>query len=254
MRAICIFVDMAYETIKNIIKKIIPKSVLVSQERLLRKVVFIFYKGDNYECPVCEKKLKAFMPLAVGDELCAYCGSAARHRRLWVLLQPLLTNGTTMLDFSPPRTLYRKLITMKQIAYTPTDFANEFLASRQLDITQLELENESYNLITCYHVLEHVEEDLKAMRELYRVIKPSGSCFIQTPFKEGDIYENPAITLPDERIAHFGQDDHVRIYSVSGLMERLTSVGFKVERLDFTEKENNYYGFRQQETVLVARK
>lgn len=245
---------MVYEKLKNIARKIIPRDILIKQEQLFRKLIFVFYKGDKYQCPVCEKKLRAFIPLAVGDELCPNCGSSARHRRLWTLLQPMLSPGISFLDFSPPRCLYRKIKDLSQIEYTPTDFVGEFLAAKNLDITQLELENNSYGLISCYHVLEHVEEDMKAMRELFRVLKPGGSCFIQTPFKEGDIYENAAIKTPAERKEHFEQEDHVRIYSVDGLAGRLATVGFKVERLEFSEKENNYYGFRQQETVLVARK
>lgn len=245
---------MVYEQIKRIAIKLIPKKILIEQEQSLRKLFFIFYKGNNHQCPVCEKKSRAFLPLEVGDTLCPYCGSAARHRRLFTLLQPLLNNGIKVLDFSPPRSLYRKLRKMPQIEYTPTDFAGEFLASKNLDITHLDLENNSYDLIICYHVLEHIEEDMLAMRELFRVLRPQGSCFIQTPFKEGDIYENSAVKTAEERKEHFGQEDHVRVYSAEGLTQRLTSVGFKVEQLNFTGQENNYNGFRQHETVLVARK
>jgi SAM-dependent methyltransferase len=245
---------MVYEKIKNIVKKIIPRKLLIDQEQNLRKLIFVFYKGNSYQCPVCEKKISAFIQIKVGDKLCPYCGSAARDRRLWTLLQPMLNNDIKVLDFSPPRCLYRKMQKKTKIEYTPTDFAGEFLASRNLDITQLELENNSYGLIVCYHVLEHVEADIQAMRELFRVLKPNGSCFIQTPFKEGDIYEDYTIKDPIGRKKHFEQEDHVRIYSVEGLAQRLASVGFKVERMDFSEKENNYYGFRQHETVLVAKK
>jgi len=245
---------MLYEIVKNIALKVIPKSLIVGQEQFFRKLIFNFYKGSSFQCPVCEKKLRAFIGLNVGDKLCPYCGSPARHRRLWTLLQPLLRDKVYVLDFSPPRCLFRKMKELPHIGYTPTDFVGEFLASKNLDITQLDLEDNSYDLIVCYHVLEHVEKDRQAMQELYRVLKPSGSCFIQTPFKEGDIYENSAITGEKERKEHFGQEDHVRIYSVAGLKQRLVSAGFHVKQLDFSEKQDNYYGFRETETVLVATK
>ena len=170
------------------------------------------------------------------------------------MLKPVLKNGISVLDFSPPRYLYRKMKAIPDITYMPTDFSGEFIAAENLDITSLELDNNSYDIIICYHVLEHVEKDRQAMSELFRVLKPSGTCFIQTPFKEGDIYENNTIATPEGRKQHFEQEDHVRIYSAEGLSQRLSSAGFQVERLSFTEKENNYHGFRQRETVLIARK
>lgn len=247
-------VRMAYEQIKNIAKKIIPRSILVSQEELIRKFIFLFHPGDKHQCTICEKKFDSFLHIAVGDELCPYCGSAARHRRLWTLLQPLLKDNVAVLDFSPPRNLYRKLLKWPGIIYTPTDYAGEFLAAKQLDITQLDLPDNSCDIIICYHVLEHIEEDMRAMRELYRVLKPGGTCFIQTPFKDGDIYENPAITTPAGRLEHFGQDDHVRIYSVQGITQRLTTAGFNVDALNFNGEGDNYYGFRKLETVVLGRK
>jgi SAM-dependent methyltransferase len=170
------------------------------------------------------------------------------------LLQPLLIKGIRVLDFSPPRCLYQKLIKLPYVNYLPTDFAGEFFASEKMDITQLPLPNNSFELIICYHVLEHVEEDLKAMSELYRVLKQSGTCIIQTPFKNGEIYENFSIKTPEGRKEHFGQEDHVRVYSSKSLSQRLTSAGFLVKQLNFSEEENNYYGFHQHETILFAKK
>lgn len=245
---------MFYEELKTVVKKIIPKQILFNYEQGFRKAVFIFYRGRNYQCPICQKKLRAFIQLKTADKLCPNCGSLDRHRRLWTLLQPLLQNGIKVLDFSPPRCLYKKLKSLSQIEYTSTDFADEFPAEKKLDITQLDLTNESYDLIICYHVLEHVEKDVQAMHELFRVLKPNGFCFIQTPFKEGNSYENFSIKDPIERKKHFGQEDHVRIYSIEDLTQRLQSVGFLVEQLNFCEEKNNFYGFHEKETVVVAKK
>ena len=92
------------------------------------------------------------------------------------------------------------------------------------------------------------------MSELFRILKPGGKGYIQTPFKEGAIYENPDITTPEDRLEHFGQDDHVRIYSAEGLIERLQSVGFYTELLSFKEEENNHYGFQTTEKIIVVTK
>jgi ubiquinone/menaquinone biosynthesis C-methylase UbiE len=159
-----------------------------------------------------------------------------------------------ILDFSPSRSLYRKLKRETYFSYTATDLSGEFLADKQYDITDLDLPDDSFDLIICYHILEHVKEDLKAMQELYRVLKSSGVCIIQSPFKEGDIFEDPSIRTPEERHKHYGQADHVRIYSVGGLAKRLSIAGFQIEVKAFTEKPGNKNGFKEQEYVLVAKK
>ena len=129
----------------------------------------------------------------------------------------------------------------------------EFDANYHFDITAISKSDNYFNYIICFHVLEHIEDDIEAMKELYRVLKPNGLCLIQTPFKTGDIYENKNITSEDEREKAFGQKDHVRIYSPQGLKDRLSSVGFAVEIKNLETTENNLNGLKK-ETILFAKK
>jgi hypothetical protein len=92
------------------------------------------------------------------------------------------------------------------------------------------------------------------MSELFKILKPQGKCFIQTPFKEGGIYEDVSKQSKEERRQHFGQEDHVRIYSISGLKSRLENIGFKVDILSFSNEADNYFGFSQKENVLMCTK
>lgn len=171
-----------------------------------------------------------------------------------MILQPLLIQRTKVLDFSPPRCLYTKLKNTSSIEYTASDFSGEFVADERLDITGLKIPDASFDIIICYHILEHIENDVQALGELFRVVKPGGCCLVQTPFRKGDIYEDYSIINPTDRKEHFGQEDHIRIYSVPGLIKRLTSVGFIVEQANYLEPKNNYYGFHEQETILIATK
>ena len=239
-----------YETLKTIL----PHNFLKRNEPIFRKIVYSLYKGIARQCPICEKRLKKFILLKNGETLCPYCGSLARHRRLWTLISPLLEDGISVLDFSPPLCFYNKLKSFKQLQYKATDFEKEFTADLNLNITNINLSSNSVNLILCYHVLEHIIEDQKAISELHRVLKSPGKCFIQTPFKEGDMYEDLSKQTKEERRLHFGQDDHVRIYSIASLKEILEDAGFKTEVLQFSEKEENYFGFSTNETVLIATK
>ena len=149
--------------------------------------------------------------------ICPFCGSLSRTRRLWKLLFEDLNIKGKVLHFSPSRSLYRRLKKIETIDYISTDFENEFLADQKYDITKLEIADNQFDFIICYHILEHIENDGQAMKELFRVLKPGGVAIIQTPFKEGEIYENDKIISPEDRKIHFHQEDHVRIYSVEGL-------------------------------------
>lgn len=244
-----------YKSIKNIIKSIIPKKLLFRFEPFFRFFIYILYIGKNYECTVCGKKLRKFIGLKDGDRLCPCCGSLARNRRLWSLLQnDILQKKINVLDFSPSRCLYRKLKDLPGINYTATDLSGDFIADKSYDITQIDSGDDSYDVIICYHILEHIDDDLKAMKELHRVLKKNGLCIVQTPFKEGEIYENPDITSPKERAQHFGQADHIRIYSIESLEERLQQTGFKMDIIKFIEERNNRNGYNVEETVLVCTK
>lgn len=159
-----------------------------------------------------------------------------------------------ILHFSPSRSLYRKLKSWKGLNYVTTDFEGEFLADHKFDITTIDSLPDSFERIICYHVLEHIPDDEKAIKELYRILKPGGKANIQTPFKQGEIFEDPTISEPLERKKLFGQVDHVRVYSVEGLKSRLNDAGFDVELLEFKELPSNYHAFSPEETILVASK
>lgn len=243
-----------YSQIKTILKSIVPKKLWHQYEPTFRGIVYGFYKGNNFKCNICEAKLKSFIHLANKDLLCPRCGSLPRTRRLYSLLTEHQCLKGTFLHFSPPLSLYKKLAKLTNIQYLSSDFENEFLATHQFDLTNIDLADYIIDHFIAYHVLEHIEADQKAMKELYRITKKGGKGFIQTPFKKGTIYEDFSIQSPEERLLHFGQADHVRIYNVKGLQNRLESVGFKVELLIFTETAANYHGFKTSETVLLVEK
>jgi len=242
-----------YEKLKKVVKKVVPSAILKGNEELLRKVVALKYAGNNQQCNICDFKVKEFVVLENSDVLCPKCGSLSRTRRLWSILEPEITSKR-ILHFSPSKSIRTKLNNSDAQAYVTTDFVGEFDTEKHLDITNIDEPDDTYDIIICYHILEHIAADTKAMSELFRVLKPNGSCYIQTPFKEGDTYENPEIITDEGRLEHFGQEDHLRIYSTSGLITRLQSVGFKIKHLGFNDSATNWNGFKQQEDVIVASK
>ncbi|MDN5396899.1 MAG: class I SAM-dependent methyltransferase [Chryseobacterium sp.] len=242
-----------YSTAKNIIRKILPQKFLFENEMFFRKALYPLYKGNDHECNICGSKLKHFIKLENGNLLCPVCGSLPRSRRLYKILnENYLKTDISVLDFSPSRAIFRALKKRKDIHYFPTDYENEFLADYHFDITKIDSEPEKFDLILCYHILEHIDNDTTSMSELYRVLKKGGTALIQTPFKTGNIYENFEIRTPEERLKHFGQEDHVRIYSVEGLVDRLKNAGFQTE-IKVYEKDG-YTGFSDQETIIICKK
>jgi ubiquinone/menaquinone biosynthesis C-methylase UbiE len=244
-----------YTNIKKAFKAFLPRNFIYKHEMKFRVIYYLFFRGNKFYCNICDHGLRKFIPVHDDDKLCPRCGSLSRNRRLFEALQNgYLKKNNTVLDFSPSRNLYRALKGNVNIKYISTDFSGEFLSDQQYDITNIDLPDQSIDLIICYHILEHIDNDRRAISELYRVLKIDGRCIIQTPFKEGETYEDPLIQTTEERLIQFGQTDHVRIYSVDGLKKRLSLSGFKVEILEFIEPAHNKSGFKEKEYILVARK
>ncbi|MFT5801445.1 MAG: putative SAM-dependent methyltransferase [Nonlabens sp.] len=243
-----------YEKLKSTAKALLPKSFLQKNESFFRSIIALKYRGDKYQCNICGFQLSQFVQLSnINEKLCPNCGCLPRTRRLYQLLESEIgLNGKDILHFSPPKGFAKKIKSSHPAHYITTDYVKEFEADKQLDITNIAEPDNSFDLIICYHVLEHIEADEKAMAELFRILKTQGQVLIQTPFKGGEIYEDYNITSPEDRLKHFGQDDHVRIYSVEGLATRLKKAGFTVDVRRFEESEENKLGLKDGEVVLIC--
>jgi len=243
-----------YQFFKYLIRNIISRKLIFKYEPVLRKLYSVFYLGNKYRCLICNKNLRSFIKYNK-NHLCPNCGSGCRERRLYqVLSERFLLKNAKILDFSPSRSYFRELKKNPSITYQATDISGNFIPDFKFDITNINSNDNSFDLIICYHVLEHIIDDKKAISELYRILKKNSYCLIQTPFKQGEIYEDYSIVSSEDRSKHFGQEDHVRIYSVNGLKDRFVSQGFKVEIKTFNEKQNNFYGFSNFENILICKK
>jgi len=247
-------VSSIYNILKAVGKVILPERIRKRHEGFFRRIVSSKYRGDKYECNICKMKLSSWIIVHDGDQLCPRCGSLPRTRRLFSILQPELKENIKMLHFSPPTSLRNYINGLRGITYITTDYESEFEADKHYDITAIDVDDETFDLIVCYHVLEHIEDDMKAMSELHRILKPSGKLLIQTPFHDSPTLEDEKINTRALRLKHYGQEDHVRIYNAVELMDRLKSTGLQVNLNRYKTTNQNIHGYKIEDIVLECTK
>lgn len=163
--------------------------------------------------------------------------SLERHRLLWLYLKnetKFFNQPLKLLHFAPEQAFYKRFKKLENLEYTTTDL-NSPLADVKADICDLPFKDDTFDVILCNHVLEHIPNDTKAIQELFRVMKPGGWGIFQIPqdINRAKTFEDNTITDKKERARVFGQYDHVRIYG-RDYFDKLRSVGFRVEEVDYT--------------------
>ena len=245
---------MAFAGLKIKIKKI----------RKLNSAIFADISGlGAVECPICGWKGKEFLPFgfeARKNAKCPNCGSLERHRLYYLYLKrkiPIYKN-LKLLHFSPEKCLADFLRSYDNIEYLSADI-NSNLAMKKEDITNTSFENNSFDIIICSHILEHVAEDIKAMQELFRILKPGGFALIQVPNgyeggKRKTTFEDFSINTPEERLKAFKHPEHVRIHGLD-YKNKLKKAGFKVKIISFTnEKLIKRFALRPGENLYICSK
>lgn len=200
----------------------------------IRALQAIPYYGTGRFCPICEQSASKFRQVGREhreDAQCPYCLSAERHRLLLLYLERKtnLFNSAMkqVLHVSPARCMETKLQGLLGDRYLTSDLF-DLRAMVKMDITNIQYPNQSFDVILCSHVLEHVDDDIQAMKEFYRVLKDDGWAILLVPITSDRTFGDPSITDPAKRLALFGEVDHVRRYGPD-YIDRLCSVGFKVD-------------------------
>ena len=254
------------KSVFKLILNTIPRPLLIRLSYAARPVLALALKGNTFTDPIDGKSFRMFLPYGYGKQrnnaLSPSTLSLERHRLLWLYLknetdffqsEPVsdshvsnsnrvklrdaeINSALKVLHFAPEQAFYKVFRNQKNIQYTTTDLFSP-LADVKADICDLPFEDNSYDIIFCNHVLEHIPDDTKAMQELFRVLKPGGMAILQIPqdLKREATFADDSITDQKERAAIFGQYDHVRIYG-RDYFDKLRSIGFKVIEEDYTNK------------------
>lgn len=247
------------------ILNIIPRPLLIRLSYAIRPFLAFFLKGKTYTDPIDTRSFKNFLPYGYGTQrsnvLSPSTLSLERHRLLWLYLKnetDFFTARKKVLHFAPEQCFLKRFRVLKNLDYTTTDLKSP-IADVKADICNLPFKDDSYDIILCNHVLEHIPNDIKAMQELYRVLKPNGMAFLQIPqdLNREKTFEDNSITNKKERAKIFGQYDHVRIYG-RDYFDKLRSIGFKVEEIDYTtslsEEEITKFCLAKGEIIPVCYK
>ncbi len=214
-------------------------------------------------CPCCTAHFPSFTPYGARprpEARCPICRSMERHRLIYLYI----IQKTDLLDERPKKLLHiapeeqmsRLFRRVSSIDYLSADLSSS-RAMVKMDITRIGYPANSFDVIYCSHVLEHVTDDRKAMRELCRVLKPEGWAILQVPVLTKSTFEDPAATSPADRERLYGQRDHVRMYG-RDYKDRLVESGFAVTVDEFARglsgRTTRRLGLTRSTDVYLCRK
>ena len=223
----------------------IPRPWLIKASYLAKPFIAFYLKGDAFTDPIDGNSFRKFLPYGYSKQrknaLSPSTLSLERHRLMWLFLRnetSFFTSNKKLktLHIAPEQCFLKIFKNQKNLDYITSDLESP-IADVKADICNLPFQDNSFDVIFCNHVLEHIPNDTKAMQELFRVLKKGGFGIFQIPqdISREKTFEDASITDKIERTKIFGQYDHVRVYG-RDYFNKLRSVGFAVDEIDYTKK------------------
>lgn len=249
--------------IKFLVRKV-PRPILIKFSFIFSGIISLFYKGKKHQCPICENKFRKMLPYGnkgAVNRLCPSCLSLERHRLIWLYLQNktnFFTANLKVLHIAPEQSFLKRFKALKNLDYTTGDLESP-IVDVHFDIQDMPFKDDTYDVVMCNHVLEHIPDEHKAITEIYRILKKGGWAILQVPINPNfeKTYEDPNITDPKEREKHFGQYDHLRYHGLD-YAKRLQNGGFSVDEnlyvKEFKDSQIEYYRLPKNETLFIAKK
>ena len=260
------------------VKKYLPKLLINLIYKSLHIYRTIALKGDNYFCPICKYKAKKFLPYGQDYEaikkfniigmgyrenaLCPNCFSKDRERLVYLFLKKLMklnkiNLNSKIIHFSPESSLENNLFRNNFTNYTTADIIKG-KCDLNLDLQNLDYQEKNFDLVICNHVLEHIENDITALKNIYSILKPGGLALLQVPLSrdiEKDFQKNE-INTEKENLYLYGQKDHVRIFAEKNYLEKIKQNGFILEIDEMIAEKKNLpsFGLNFLEKVILVKK
>lgn len=247
----------------SLLIRFVPRKYLQLFTGIGLKVMGLFYRGNQVECPICRHSYREFLPYGRlrprPNALCPSCLSLERHRLIWLYLQErtnFFSAPLQVLHIAPEPCFMSRFEQQHHAGYITADIESP-LAKVKMDIHDIPFEANRFDVVLCNHVLEHVQNDIQAMGEIARVLKPGGWAILQVPFfapVPAETIEDPSITDPRERERAFGQDDHVRKFGTD-YPDRMKRAGLHPTPDSFAKTVDAFhYGISANEIIYRAEK
>lgn len=243
----------------------IPRKYIQYVSHYVLRIIAIFYYGNKVECPINGKTYRKFLPYgrlqSRPNALCPSSLSLERHRLMWLFLKEktsFFTGPQKLLHIAPELCFMDIFERMENLEYTTGDIESP-LAKVKMDVHEIPFDEGTFDVVFCNHVMEHVENDIKSMSEIHRVLKHGGWAIIQSPvYMELDhTLEDSSITDPLEREKIYGQNDHMRKYG-KDYGERLRKAGFEVTEDNYlnelSPEMRKRYALPEEEIIYFCEK
>lgn len=242
----------------------ISREYLISFYPAFKPILTVSYKGNKFCCPICERSFRKFLPWGTkgqDNRLCPNCLSLERHRLLWLYLKnktDFFTAKLKVLHVAPATPFVKRFKAMKNIDYTTADLFSRKVDVR-LNIEKIPCSNNSFDVIICNHVLEHVEKERQAISELFRILKKGGWAILQVPIniKRKETLESVGVLAPQKKESYFGQRDHLRIHGLD-YPQILEEMGFSVYPQDYFQELGDepirYYRLPKKRIIYLNKK
>ncbi len=220
---------------------------------------FLKYHGGNDKIPEFRKRLE--LVDSDRDQFgCPYCNSFDRERHLFMYFDKANIwerfRNARILHFAPEKNLSRKIKKLSPKEYVLADFSPKNDGIKKVDATSIPYKNDSFDVVICNHVLEHIPEYYKAMQEIQRVLLPGGMAILQTPFSKiiKRNFEDENLNTDELRWFFYGEIDHFRIFSQYQFFEDLNRAGFKMRIVEhtktFEEYKSKLFGVNKKEDLI----
>jgi SAM-dependent methyltransferase len=211
--------------------------VLTTAQHCAHRAIACIPFGAKCHCSICGRRVQRFLPYRggwadipqpmkqlgiVGSDVenheCPACGCHDRERHLLMYLEasglfPMIRDKR-ILHLAPERHLQRFIAASMPLEYVRGDLHPTNASIKKIDLQAVPYSSEYFDFVLANHVLEHVQDDSKALQEIFRILVPGGHAILQTPYARGlnQTFEDPAIQTDEARFQAYGQEDHLRLY------------------------------------------
>ena len=184
---------------------------------------------EAFECPICSYEGPFATLFSFGGfrkhAVCPKCGSYERHRLQYLVIrdcfESVASRQIRMLHFAPEEFL-RRIFSRQFGKYETADLFMDGV-DHKIDIQEMPFEDASYDLVFASHVLEHIQDDRRAIKEIRRILRPGGRAVLAVPvvcdktieYSEPSPYEAGHVRAPGRDYFDKYKDyfERVKVYS-----------------------------------------